>query len=113
MTTTLEQTGFKQDTLGIHIAKDPQAVLTYTFDWAEWLPQGDTVTVCTYTIQARANDPTPLVQITTGIQGGDTTFVKLSGGSVNKVYTVTCNVTTQDGLVDRRNFRVKVENRSA
>jgi hypothetical protein len=113
MTTTVEKTGFQRDTQGIWISKDPEAVLTYVFDWQEWLPEGDTVTVCTYTVQARANDPEPLVRVTSGIQSGTKTFVKLSGGQVGKIYTVTAQVTTNDGLEDRRNFRVKVENRSA
>ena len=113
MTTTVEKTGFQKDTQGIWISKDPSAVLTYTLDWTEWLPQGDTVTVCTWSVQARANDPAPLVRVTSGIQSGTKTFVKLSGGQASKVYTVTAAITTNDGLVDRRSFRVKVENRSA
>jgi len=35
------------------------------------------------------------------------------GGGVGKVYTVTAAITTADGLIDRRSFRIKVENRSA
>lgn len=113
MTTTVEKTGFQRDTQGIWIPKDRLATLTYTLDWTEWLPTGDTVTACTWTVQARANDPTPLTQVTSGIQSGTKTFVKLSGGQASKVYTVTASVTTNDGLIDRRSFRVKIENRSA
>lgn len=113
MTTTVEKTGFQRDTQGIWIPKDRLAILTYTLDWTEWLPTGDTVTACTWSVQARANDPTPLVRVTSGISGGNKTFVKLSGGQVAKVYTVTAAITTNDGLEDRRSFRVKIENRSA
>ena len=111
--TTLEKTGFLKDTQGVWIPKDPEAVLAYTFDWSEWLPVGDTVATVNYTLQVRANDPAPLVKETQGVQAGTKTFVELSGGQVGKVYTVTSEVTTSDGLVDRRSFRVKVENRSA
>ena len=42
-----------------------------------------------------------------------TTYVELSGGAKNKVYIVTAKITTSDGLVDRRNFRVNVVDRAA
>jgi hypothetical protein len=87
--------------------------LVYTFDWSEWLPTGDTIATVNYTLQVRANDPTPLVRVTQGVSAGTKTYVKISGGGVGKVYTVTAAVTTADGSTDRRNFRVKVENRSA
>lgn len=101
-----------KDVQGIYILKDPDAQLTYTFDWVEWLPTGDTISTVTYTLQVRANDPAPLVRESQGVTGTKT-FVELSGGQVGKVYTITAEVTTADGSIDRRNFRVKVENRSA
>lgn len=109
---TIEKTGFMKDVQGIYILKDPDAQLTYTFDWVEWLPTGDTISTVTYTLQVRANDPAPLVRESQGVTGTKT-FVELSGGQVGKVYTITAEVTTADGSIDRRNFRVKVENRSA
>jgi hypothetical protein len=110
---TITRTGYEQDALGIYIAKDPSAELTYTFDWTEWLPTGDTVSSVSYTLQVRANDPTPLTKVTQGVSSGTKTYVKLSGGQVGKVYTVTAAIVTADGSIDRRNFRIKVENRSA
>jgi hypothetical protein len=109
---TIDKTGFMKDVQGIYINKDPNARLTYTFDWSEWLPQGATISNVTYTLQVRANDPAPLVRQSQGIQGTKT-FVELSGGQVGKVYTVTAQLTTSDGSIDRRNFRVQIENRSA
>ncbi len=41
------------------------------------------------------------------------TYVELSGGQADKVYIVTAKVTTADGIIDRRAFRVNVENRQA
>lgn len=109
---TIDKTGFMKDVQGIYIVKDPDAQLIYTFDWSEWLPAGDAISNVTYTLQVRANDPAPLVRESQGRQGSKT-FVELSGGQVGKVYTVTAEITTEDGSIDRRNFRVKVENRSA
>jgi hypothetical protein len=105
-------TGFEQTIQGLTIQKDTEAQLVYTFDWSEWLPQGDSLSTVNYTITARANDPDPLVKVSQGIQG-DTTYIELSDGQEGKVYTVTAKITTTDGLIDRRNFRVKVLARSA
>jgi hypothetical protein len=110
---TVTTTGFQQDTQGVWISKDPVAELVYVFDWADWLPTGDTISTVAYTLQVRANDPAPLVRVSQGVQSGLRTYVELRGGQVGKVYTVTAQITTVDGIIDRRNFRVKVENRSA
>lgn len=110
---TIDKTGYLRDAEGIYIAKDPNAELVYTFDWSEWLPTGTTVATVNYTLQVRANDPAPLVRLTQGVQSGLKTYVELGGGAAGKVYTVTAQIVTTDGSIDRRNFRVKVENRSA
>jgi hypothetical protein len=104
--------GFVQTVQGLQIAKDPEAKLTYTLDWAQWLPQGDQLDTATWEIVARANDPDPLVRINNGIQGSKT-YITLDEGQVGKSYTVYCKVVTVDGLEDRRFFKVKVENRTA
>ncbi len=109
----MARTGFQQTLQGLTISKDPEARLTYTLDWSEWLPTGDTVSSVVWTIGARVNDPTPLVNVSSGVQSGTKTYIELRNGQVNKVYTVTAKVTTADGLIDRRAFRVRVENRSA
>lgn len=110
---TVQKTGYQKDTLGSWISKDPQAQLVYSMEWNQWLPQGDTIQTVAYTLQVRANDPQPLIKESEGVQSGHITYVELSGGQVGKTYTVTAEITTVDGSVDRRNFRVKVENRSA
>lgn len=110
---TITRTGYEQDNQGVWIAKDPGATLTYSMEWAEWLPEGDSISSVTYTLQVRANDPEPLIKSAEGVQSGHITYVTLSGGQVSKVYTITAEVTTDSGEIDRRNFRVKVENRSA
>ena len=110
----ISQTGYLKDTQGSWIAKDPQAQLIYSMDWSEWLLAGDELTSVSYSLQVRANDPAPLVKESEGFATGThLTYIELSGGQVGKIYTVTAAITTQNGLEDRRSFRVKVENRSA
>jgi hypothetical protein len=110
---TLETTGYQKDQQGIYILHDPLAKLVYVFDWSEWLSEGNTVASVNYTLQVRANDPTPLIRVSQGVQSGTKTYVEISGGGAGKVYTVTAAIVTSDSAEDRRNFRVKVENRSA
>ena len=110
--TTLTRTGYEQDNLGSWIRKDPQAELTYSMEWVDWLPSGDSLATASYSAQVRANDPAPLVIDSDGIQG-TVSYCSLSGGQVGKTYTITAEITTANGLLDRRSFRVKVENRSA
>lgn len=106
------RSGFEQTIQGLTIKKDTEAQLIYTFDWVDWLPAGDSIATALYTITARANDPDPLAIHSQGFQGTKT-YVELKEGQEGKVYTVTCKITTTNGLIDRRNFRVKVEARSA
>lgn len=105
--------GFELLNQVLYISKDPEAQLFYTLDWSEWLDSGDTIAVADYTVTTRTNDPAPLVEESSGISGGTKTYIELSAGQEGKTYTVEVKVTTADGLVDRRYFKVKVENRSA
>lgn len=104
--------GFEQINQVLWISKDPEAQLFYTFDWADWLNAGDAIDTAVYTITARVNDPDPLVKLSNGIQGSKT-YIELGAGQSGKSYTVSVKVTTTDGLIDSRYFKVKVEPRSA
>lgn len=108
----INRAGFNQTNSGLEISKDPQAELSYTFDWSEWLEPNDTIVSVLYTAAARRNDPTPLEIVSSGFTQ-DTTFVELGGGQEDKVYVVTARIQTANGLIDRRAFRVIVENRQA
>jgi len=105
-------TGYKQDTQGAWIPKDPEAKLVYSMNWVEWLSTGQTIAAVNYTENSRVNDTAPLVIESEGVQGGTVTYAEISGGAVGKIYTVTAEITTDDGAVDRRSFRIKIENRS-
>jgi len=106
-------TGFEVINQNLWIKKDPEAQLYYTFDWSEWLAAGDTISTAVYSIAARTNDPDPLLRQSSGISGGNKTYIELKNGQVGKSYIVTVKVTTGNGLIDARNFRVKIEDRSA
>lgn len=104
-------TGFTYVNKVLTIDKDPQAQLIYSLDWVEWL-NGETLSTVEFTIQARLNDPNPLIMISSGIS--DTkTYIELANGQINKSYTVNAKITTATGLIDRRSFKVVIDNRSA
>lgn len=104
--------GFEVINTGLQITKDTEAQLTYTFDWSSWLEGDDAIATTEYTVTARRNDPTPILIESQGIDGNNT-YVELAAGQASKTYVVTCKVTTNDGLIDRRAFRVNVEDRQA
>ena len=107
-------TGYQKDNIGAWIAKDPTAQLVYSLDWSKWLKGTDTVATVSHTLQVRANDPQPLIKVSEGLADTNhTTYCQISGGQVGKIYTVTARITTSNGAVDSRSFRIKVEHRSA
>lgn len=109
----INRTGFYQTNTGLSIDKDVEAQLIYTFDWSEWL-DGDTIQTVAYTVAARRNDPTPVTIEDQGIADVNTdTYVELAGGQALKTYVVTAQITTANGLIDRRSFRLNVVERSA
>ena len=104
-------TGYKQDTQGTYIVKDRLAELTYSMDWSEWLPSGDSLATASYTISTIAGDTAPIVRQSQGVSGGTVSYAELSGGQAGEIYTVTATITTGNGNTDRRAFRLKVNNR--
>ena len=106
------QTGFRQDNLGSYIDKDPGAVLTYSIDWSDWMPTNDTIANSVMTVSTITGDPTPLIVTSQGfVANTSVAFAHLDNGSAGNVYTVTNTITTTDGSVDVRRFRIKVANR--
>lgn len=111
---TINRGGFIETASGPSISKDPTARLQYSLDWGDWLEGSDTIATQTFTAISRRNDPTPIVIHTSGIaNSGTRTFVELSGGQLDKSYTIACAVTTTNGLIDKRQFNLVVESRYA
>jgi len=110
----INRTGFQATNAGVTIDKDPSAQLTYTLDWTNWLETGDQLATQSFSAAARRNDPTPIVVESSGLTDSNRkSYVELSGGQANKTYIITCTVTTDDGLTDRRAFRINCVNRQA
>lgn len=84
--------------------KDPGATLDYAFDWTDWLGTGETITASSWTVPAGLTN----VGVTFSAYAS---VCRISGGSVNTSYTVTCQITTSDGEIDRRSMLITVENR--
>lgn len=108
--TQLSTTGYQRDVQGHWIEKDPQAQLIYSMDWSDWLISNDTVASVTYSVAPTGNNQ-DLQVVQSGVQLGYLTFVELRLGQVGETYTVTARVTTTDGRIDRRSFRIKCKNR--
>lgn len=81
--------------------KDPQAVLDYQCNWADWLPTGDTITASSWAVDSG---------ITADSHSNTTTTatVWLSGGTDGQSYRVTNHITTAQGRTDDRTIVVKV-----
>lgn len=107
------ETGYKQDTQGVYIEKDRLATLTYSMDFSDWLPTGTSISSVSYTLTNPAYNPTPMTINSSGVQAGNLTYAVLSAGTKGKIYTVTAQITLDNGQTDRRYFRVKVDDRSA
>lgn len=106
-------TGYRQDTQGAWIAKDPEARLVYSMDWSEWLSVGQSIVAVDYTHNSRANDPDPIVINSEGVSGGNITYAEISGGTEGKTYIITAQITTDDSAQDRRSFKILVQKRYA
>jgi hypothetical protein len=108
-------TGFKKDIVSSYIPKDPDSELTYTVDWTDWMPTGstlDTLTPPVVTVSTISGDADPLVKVGSGIvTSTEKVYVTLSGGTAGEIYTVKVTITTDNGDIDVRRFRVKVEER--
>lgn len=106
------QTGFRQDTQGSYIDKDPGAVLVYSIDWSDWMPTNDTIANSVMTVSTISGDPNAMQVVDSGFQANTSiTYAELDAGSAGNVYTITNTITTTNGAVDVRRFRIRVVQR--
>jgi len=108
--TQLTTTGYQRDVQGHWIEKDPQAQLIYSMDWTDWLMANDQISSVIYTVTPTA-DTNDIDIVDSGTQLGYLTYVELSKGIHGETYTVAAKVTTVDGRIDTRRFRIKCKNR--
>lgn len=98
--------GFKYDKNGPYIEKDPNATKDYAIDFAaegdSFLIDGDTLVSAVWTVPAGLNKVNELMHATKP-------KVVLSGGTLATSYLVNCRITTANGIVDDRSFRVIIK----
>ena len=103
-------TGYKRDNIGVYIPKDPKSNLDYTLDWNDWMPAGDSVASATVTATNTVGDSTSLEVGSPTITNNQVT-VDIAGGEGGQVYNIEFVITTSNGLIDSRNFRIKCQER--
>lgn len=83
--------------------KDPDAVVDYAFDWADWMATGDTIASYTLTVDGVTLDSD---------SSTDTAVVAwLSGGTAGSLASIACKVTTGAGRTDERTAVIKIRER--
>ena len=86
------------------IPKDPDAQLNYSFDYSDWLETGDLIASyllidsTDITIESQSNTDTVVTAV-------------ISGGIANAEETLTCRVTTTNGLIDDRTIILEMGDR--
>lgn len=88
----------------MNFTKDPAARLDWRFDWSDWLAAGETITESAFTV-------TGTLQVDVSSHNGAKATVWITGGTAGKAGTVTHQVTTDQGRIDRRSVRVHVRRR--
>lgn len=97
--------------------KVPGSTLSAGLWWQDVIERGDTLSSITWTV------PTGLTKVSEGISttalidngvtyaAGEVAVVRISGGTVDTDYTITCTATTASGDVDQRSIIVAVRDR--
>lgn len=80
--------------------KDPQSILDYGFNWADWLQSGEAILTHIITVTSG------LVMLSSTESGG-IVVVWLSGGIDQAYYAVACRVSTDAGRTDERTFSIQ------
>ena len=81
--------------------KDPDSTLDYTRDWSRWLTTGDTISLSTWSV-------TGGISITAQSYDTTTATVWIDGGTVGTDCYATNTVTTAEGRIDERTFRILI-----
>jgi len=87
------------------IAKDPNAVLDYSWDWTDWLaPMTDAIS--SFTVLASSG----LTVVSSAVDAGIVSAF-LSGGVLGAVETATCRIVTTGGRTDDRTIYLRIVER--
>lgn len=96
------------------ILKDPDANLDYTFNWTLWLDDVLDTIFSKQALEFAADDGTHITIVSSSIDvTNKKVIIQLSGGTINKIYQVTCRITTLGPpvRVDDRSIYVKIKDR--
>jgi hypothetical protein len=97
--------------------KDPDSTLTAGIWWQDVIERGDTLASVSWEV------PTGLTKVSEGINvdamidsgitypAGQVAMVRISGGTADTNYTITCTVTTTAGDIDERSITAAVRER--
>lgn len=103
-------TGFKKDLKGAYIEKHPSANIQYGVDWTDYLNSGDAISTATVSIETITGDAAPLALPTDAatdvVVSGAVVNVRLEGGTTGNEYNVDVQITTTNGDIDVRRFRI-------
>ncbi|MFF7476569.1 hypothetical protein [Streptomyces sp. NPDC008092] len=89
-----------------HFAKDPAALLDYSWDWSDWLADtADTISSATVTV------PSGLTAVGSPVIGDTLVTQRVSGGALNVSYRMVCQITTAGGLIDERSIYLAIADR--
>lgn len=89
------------------IAKDPNAVLDYSWDWGEWLaPLSDAIASFQVLI-----GPGGTLNVDSTLRVGAVVTAILSGGTLGATESATCRIVTAGGRTDDRTIWLKIMQR--
>jgi hypothetical protein len=100
------------------LTKAPDTVLDFGVDWSQWLATGDTITAVTWTIIPVVNfgasyqtPNTGAETLATSSSEFNSTFatIWLTGGVLNWLYQVRCQVTTAEERTQDQTFEVFID----
>lgn len=85
-------------------SKDPGAILNYALDWSKFLGT-DAIVASAWAISGADN---LLVNAASSFAGGKVATIKLSGGSLNQIYTLVNTVTLASAQVAVQSVALKI-----
>ena len=81
--------------------KDPDSTVDFTFNWGDWLTDGDSIADVTITHGLG-------ITLESFTSTSTAVTVWLSGGVVNEVNQVTCSITSAGGRSDDRTMKILI-----
>ena len=103
-------TRFQTDSKGRQwILKDPDAVLDYPQDWADYLALIPGASIDTVTVTAANDEPT--INVDSSEIDGSITIAWISGGTPGAFEGFTYHIVTAQGREDDRTLYVKIKER--